>query len=161
MGTSVYSSNIIAGARRSGEDSIVVRAGVRIGIAVRLGRGVGIPLGVAITGEYSIISHCSKHSHLSAEVVATVTSDDGAGERHEGGLIAAVGVAATIWRVGVRGGVIARSPMLFEAYKFECEDTIEPTTRRIKRITGSPVTNRFFSGSCQCMPSKDVTSQHN
>lgn len=35
--------------------------------------------------------------------------------------------------------------MLFEAYKLGCKDSTEPTTRRTKRISDIPLTNRFFS----------------
>jgi hypothetical protein len=84
------------------------------------------------------------------------TSDDGAGGRSEGGLIAAVGVAVTIWGGAVRGGAIARSPMLFEAYKFECEDITEPTTRRTKRTSDIPLTNRFFLVLVSVCPPKTL-----
>ena len=46
-----YSIDIITGTGRSGENWIVDGAGVRIGTAVGLGRGAGIVVGVAITGE--------------------------------------------------------------------------------------------------------------
>ena len=82
----------------------------------------------------------------------TATPNDGAGERSEGGRIVAVGVAVTIWG----GGVIARSPMLFEAYKFECEDITEPTTRRIKRISDIPLINRFLPVLVSACPPKTL-----
>ncbi len=85
-----------------------------------------------------------------------VTSDDGAGEQPEDGLIVSVGVAATVWGGGARGGVIACSPMLFDAYKFECEDTIEPTTRRIKRMIDIPLINRFFPALINVCPLKTL-----
>jgi hypothetical protein len=85
----------------------------------------------------------------------TATSVDGAGEP-EDGLIVAVGIAVTIWGDGVRGGVIAPSPILFEAYKFECENTTEATTRRVRRMTDTPVTKRFFPVLVSVCPPKTL-----
>ena len=102
-----------------------------------------------------MISYCSKHSHFMAEV-GMIAFSDGDTCEPEDGLIEVIGAGVTIWEGGVRAGAIPSSPMLFDAYKLECENTTKGTTRRIRRITNIPLINRIFPVFGNIFPRKTL-----